>query len=276
MFRRRIPVFALSLGCAGVAGWSMARYGDAEAAAPQEIAPGDAPPPAAVAAPQLEPGPTEGDLLAQARASIREGEIDPELLAALGRSADPQHKHAHRLLVAQTPTVAHKSQAEPPKPTAQTSAVEVTAPAPAPQPSTPAQPHAEADQANPGTQAEAGAPTRADTPISVLTSMKLERIGSVVALTFHGSDTVDVGIVAQGDTDKKAAKNKPKTRRFVVEAAGAIPTFLQARPTLEGVAVKDVRRGDKTVQIEVQLDPGWKVSVRSKLDNGFRITFRKG
>lgn len=272
MFRRRIPVFALSLGCAGAAGWSMAKDGDAEAAAPEPAAaqieeaaqPDDE---------RAQRDDEQGDLLEQAQASIRDGEVDPELIAALGRSDDPRHKHAHRLLVAQTPTVAQKSEPKAKQDKPHKPAVEVTAPTPQPQPA--AQPATQATTAEPAdapddqTQA-----TEPEAPISVLTSMKLERIGSVVALSLYGSETPDVGIVAQGDTDKKT--KGPKTRRFVVEAAGAIPTFLQARPELEGVRVRDVRRGDKTIQLEVQLDPGWKVSVRSKLDNGFRITFRKG
>jgi hypothetical protein len=61
--------------------------------------------------------------------------------------------------------------------------------------------------------------------------------------------------------------------RVVVEGAGALPAFLQARPKAEGVRVIDVTRGSESVIVAIELDPGWRVQRSRSADRGGSITF---
>ena len=74
-----------------------------------------------------------------------------------------------------------------------------------------------------------------------------------------------VGIV------KQPSRN---TVRLLVDKASALPNVLTARPKAKGVRVTGIRRGTGTVQINLQLDPGWTVGRSRRTAGGATISFR--
>jgi hypothetical protein len=61
--------------------------------------------------------------------------------------------------------------------------------------------------------------------------------------------------------------------RLWTHDAGAVPGFLSARPAAPGLAVVDVARSDRTLEIEVELASGWALQSVTSLENGARVQF---
>ena len=59
----------------------------------------------------------------------------------------------------------------------------------------------------------------------------------------------------------------------MVANAGALPAVRQARPEVGGVRVVQVRRGDSTVQITVEMDEGLAAREPTVTDGGATIRF---
>ncbi len=92
-----------------------------------------------------------------------------------------------------------------------------------------------------------------------------------IALNERGND-VELEIVAAGPLSVGSARGESEIR-VIVEDAGALPAALQARPSAGDVRVTDVRRGDETVQIAVEIPSGWKVASKRSSSSGARVRF---
>jgi hypothetical protein len=185
--------------------------------------------------------------LARARARLRNGVIPAELRAEILESRDPAHARARRIFAAMDSQT--RAEAAAPVP-------EVVAPAPdgsGGPPGSPAASDAEPD----GTEPQS--PPR----LSLLTRLSLTERRGKVTLTLHAAAELRVGVVAQ----------ESGVLRLLVESAGALPAFLQARPGVDGLRVLDVRRGEDTVQIAVSVPDGWEVERPEGFSGGARVAF---
>lgn len=189
-------------------------------------------------------------MLARARDSMRGGKLDPELEREILESGAPEHARARRLLRHMANEGRPKGAAGSEEPTRKKPAssgsdapasptISVVAP---PKDSAPNS----ASTANSGPKPDAGTQAPA---LAMLTRLRLSGGNDKVTLKLNAADRVVMGIAEQPQSGLV---------RLVVESAGALPAFLQARPQLAGVKVVDVRRGEDTVQISVELTPGWK------------------
>jgi hypothetical protein len=101
----------------------------------------------------------------------------------------------------------------------------------------------------------------------ILTSLAL-RPGSSSELT--ALDLAGAGLVrldAQPLTSRSV--------RLTAIDAGAVPTFLAARPSAPGLEVVDVARRDRRLEIEVELGPGWYLRAVTSLGNGASVQFER-
>ncbi len=208
----------------------------------------------ALAAPSGPAAPTGDPLLLRAQSSFENGHIAPEIEAELLASPDPAHQRARRILetmdrqargIAPAPSEKKTTTAKDATPT---KAPTIRAPDPgSPTPGVPKQSGSTSSGGGTGGSGEGSNSPKAR--LAMLTRLRLSGGGSKVTLSLNAADRVVMGMAEQPASG---------IVRLVVESAGALPSFLQARPTLEGVKVIDVRRGEDTVQISVELAPGWK------------------
>ena len=63
-----------------------------------------------------------------------------------------------------------------------------------------------------------------------------------------------------------------RVRLFVLHA-GAVPSFLAARPSAPGLEVVDVVRDDRRLEIEVELAHGWALRGVESRENGATVQF---
>lgn len=114
----------------------------------------------------------------------------------------------------------------------------------------------------------AGPRARDDGPaLAVITTVDLEKRGGAVELVIKAASSVKVGTAAQLEEG---------TLRYVLPSTGALPSALRARPSVKGVKIVDVRRGEDTVQIAVQLDQGWRAKAPRSTASGAKIRFEQG
>ena len=242
-------------------------------------------------------------LLARARASIVAGELDPQVRDELMDSDAPEHARARRVLAALAGSTGSASKS-PPREAAKESPAATGAQGDTPVPviaPTPDAPSIPKDDEAPGAGGSGGAnggaadggsnggseagvgsgttnsaddgsgagasTTSVESPrLAMLTRLSMTGSPRQVVLTLNAADRVVMGTAEQPDSG---------LMRLVIESAGALPGFLQARPEMHGVKVVDVRRGDDTVQISISLDAGWKARGPRSGAKGASITFVK-
>jgi hypothetical protein len=229
---------ATCFACGGDGGAPPAAKADEDAAAAQDEPVADADP-----------------LLAEARAALNGGKLPPRLEQRILDSDDPAHARARRLLATMKRQQSGAQQeAAPAVSPAQESATPVTAP--------PEGDGGEAEKPEAASNDASNEHDESPPKLTVLTRLALVQKGSGAVLTVHAAAELKVGLAQQS-----------KTARLVVESAGALPAFLQARPSLDGIRIIDVRRGQDTVQIAIELDDGWKVGRPEGFSGGARLRF---
>ena len=205
--------------------------------------------------------PAPGDpLLAEARTKLGSGTVPDELAARILESKDPAHARARRILA-----VMQRQESGEPAPEGD-GGTEVEAPHPQVIAPNEGQPEA----ADSGGE-EAEAPTPADDQdqdqapkLTVVTRLSLEQKGRQATLTMHAASSLRVGVAEQSGTV-----------RLVVESAGALPALLKSRPSVDGLRVSDVRRGDGTIQVAVELGEGWSMGRPAGFSGGARVKFTR-
>lgn len=220
------------------------------------------------------------ELLVQARHSLVAGSVDPKLYAQILASDAPAHSRARRILLAMEREASGQlepestTDIEPPKPgvaiPASGKVPSIRPPAPGIEPTQvkmkPKKGASSDRSGSAGSKSSASAPTAATGApvISVLTRLTLKGSAKEVTLRLNAADRVVMGMAEQPQSG---------IIRLVVESAGALPGFLQARPEAHGVKVVDVRRGDDTVQISIEMDPGWRAQGPRSGVGGASLTF---
>jgi hypothetical protein len=63
--------------------------------------------------------------------------------------------------------------------------------------------------------------------------------------------------------------------RLTIPDAGAVPSFLAARPEAMGFTILDVTRREHDVELELALAPGWRLVTLAPLDNGATVGFSR-
>jgi hypothetical protein len=63
--------------------------------------------------------------------------------------------------------------------------------------------------------------------------------------------------------------------RLTVADAGAVPSFLTARPEAPGITILDVIRRERDVELELALAPGWRMVGLAQLGNGATVGFSR-
>jgi hypothetical protein len=202
------------------------------------------------------------ELLARARASIREGRVAPALVAELEASSEPRHVHAARLLAALS---GGRPGGEAPRPAEEADAPDDTprlrvgeAPEVEPEP----------DSTPPADPAEATAPSppAAKRPSKIdVSALSLARTSKGATLTIKAPGGVTVGIA-----------NQPASGlvHLVIEGASASPKVVSARPSIAGARVTRVRRGEGTVQITLDLEPGWTLGSVRRFAGGAKVNLQ--
>jgi hypothetical protein len=208
------------------------------------------------------------DLLARARASIRDGRVDPELVAELVASDDPAHARAARLLAAfdgELPAidddavgdVAAGAPGDDDVPRVQVSDATATPPpVDAPSDGAHGSPVAEAPAPS---SASAATPKRARKSVSRLAMTKTAKGAT---LTIHAPGGVTVGMANQLSSG---------IVHLVIEGASGAPTIERSRPSVAGAKVTRVRRGQGTVQITLELAPGWSLGSVKSFSGGAKV-----
>ena len=100
----------------------------------------------------------------------------------------------------------------------------------------------------------------------ILTRVNLRDEGNIAWLVLAGSGPV--GTVWMQPLDDRRI-------RFTIADAGAVPSFVSARPTIPAMAILDVARRDRDVEIELGLEPGWVLAEIERLDNGAAVGFSR-
>ncbi len=197
-------------------------------------------------------------LLARARASLRNGEVDPALAASVATSVDPKHRRAAALLaaieapadVATPPSTAQEELDDAPKIKLST--------APPPVEAAPTQPAVRG--------ASAPAPPRPAPAARVqLEHVGLAKTKQGASLSLRGSGGLVVGVASQPASG---------IVRLVVEA-DASTAALRSRPRVEGARITGIRRTGKSVFVTLALDPGWSLRGIVRTRGGARVDLRR-
>lgn len=233
---------------------------------PSDAAPGVAP--AAVGGPAAS-SLVEGDaLLARARASIRDGRVDAELVRDIRGSSDPAHARAARLFAAIAGELPPADESPEPDgaPLQSPGLVPPGAggddPPPVPEegePDAEAGPKVRQVGDDDGSDVPSPPATRSRREVSALSLSSNDR-GATLTIKAPGGVTVGVA-------------NQPASGivRLVIEGASASPKVTGARPKITGARVTGVRKGQDTVQITLQLDPGWRLDGVKSFSGGARV-----
>ena len=247
----------------------MACGGEASSDAPEVVAAvGDVAPPSAS---------DEGDpLLARAQSSIRDGVIPAGIVQEIEASEDPAHARAQRLLAAMATPVADEPEPEPASdgPSLQAPALPAaagdtpsvpasssgagTATATSPKSTTPVPSEAPSEAGDPP-------PNKAHARASV-SSLKLRKAKRGATLELRGNGKLVVGTANQLSSG---------VVHLVVDKARASGSVASARPSMGGVEVTGVRVGQGTLQITLQLEPGWSLGAIKPFSGGTRVHFNR-
>lgn len=196
-------------------------------------------------------------LLAEARSKLGAGALPADMAARIMESEDPAHARARRILA-----VMQRQESGEPAPERDTD-TEVKAPSPQVIAPGEEQPAAEVDDGEEQDSAPTGNQDAAP-KLTVVTRLSLDQKGQQATLTMHAASSLRVGVAEQAGTV-----------RLVVESAGALPALLKSRPSVEGLRVSDVRRGDGTIQVAVELGEGWTVGRPAGFSGGARVKFTR-
>lgn len=206
-------------------------------------------------------------LLADARASIRAGAVSPEAVARVMASDAPVHARARRLL----PTIGQPIAAEPELPAPAHDGPSLKAPSLAAAPVDPVSvdpvPVPPAGAAAPAPKSKPAPPTPppvASDGRATVSALKLAKSKKGATLTLRGTGKLMVGTANQLSSG---------VVHLVVDRASAGSAAVSARPSINGVAVTAVRKGQGTVQITLQLQPGWTLGPIRGFSGGARVTF---
>jgi hypothetical protein len=99
----------------------------------------------------------------------------------------------------------------------------------------------------------------------ILTSLAL-RPGS-------SSDVTTLELAGAGEVKLDAQPLTSGRLRLTAIDAGAVPSFLAARPSAPGLEVVEVARRGRRLEIEVELGPGWYLRAVTSLENGASVQF---
>jgi hypothetical protein len=86
-------------------------------------------------------------------------------------------------------------------------------------------------------------------------------------------DAVALELAGAGSVSIQAQPLSSGRLRLWLVDAGAVPGFLAARPELPGVAVVDVVREGRWLELELELGPGWALQAATSRANGARVDF---
>ncbi|MCX4244725.1 hypothetical protein OEB96_29130 [Paraliomyxa miuraensis] len=210
--------------------------------------------------------PSGDPLLDRARRGIRDGALPDDLQEQVLQSSDPAHARAQRILLAM---------AEPPAgPASGGDAGAMEQPPPLLPPSDPGRvpeplPRVEGggnDDAKDGSRARP-TPTQPSPSrgAASLGKLALRSTAKGAVLTIAAPSSLVVGVA-----------NQPASGlvRLVIESAKAGGAVLAARPRVEGAEVTGVRQGQDTVQITIQLDPGWTLGSVQPFSGGAKVNLR--
>ncbi|MEM6994622.1 MAG: hypothetical protein AAF721_29170 [Myxococcota bacterium] len=215
--------------------------------------------------------PAADPLLDAAEASIVDGVVSPAHVARIEASGAPQHARAARLLAVIDSPVAALPEA--PVPPGDAPAMKA--------PTLPGAPVDPIDAPDPPADGGAGTSPAAVPPKSTppalppkapaagprtVSSLKLKPNKRGATLTIRGSGKLMVG------TANQLASGRV---HLVVDQAKASGAAAASRPSVDGVAVTAVRKGQGTVQITVSLDPGWSLGSTRAFSGGVRVHFVK-
>lgn len=220
-------------------------------------------------------------LLAEARVALAQGELPEDVRTRIAASDKPAHARARRILAAvdgHTPDALPSGGTEgaPPRVESEASGTsgsgdDATQAAPSlslntpPPGDDPEDPDGDDDRSDSSAAKSSSSSPAAGPKLSVITSLKLNKRGDDVELVIKAAAPVTVGTAAQLGSGRF---------RYVLPSSGALPGALQARPKLEGVSVVDVRRGENTVQLAVELAEGWRAAAPQRAASGAKIRFR--
>ena len=236
--------------------------------------PAETAPQAQAADPAAEqPATVVGDpLLARARGSIRDGVIATGLVGEIQASEDPAHARAKRLLAAMATPVSEEPEPEPASdgPSLQAPALPTAAG------DTPSVPAGDSgSKTTPSSSTGSGAtpvPSEADDPPpksssrASVSSLKLRKAKRGATLELRGTGKLVVGTANQLSSG---------VVHLVVDKAKASGSVASARPSMGGVKVTGVRVGQGTLQITLQLEPGWSLGAIKPFGGGTRVHFNQ-
>lgn len=255
-----LPVLLLAIGV----GWASLPSQDDVSA---RVGPSTAEPPS--------PASDADPLLAEARASLQAGTLDPQLAQALLSSSDPAHARARRVLEAmQAPKVPEPEPTPPEAAESGQAQAETVALVPTPlsvvQEAVGERPVPKARRSD-GPEATA-APTQSKSAPATsssrptLRSVALRSSSGGATLTLRASSGVLVGVANQ---------RRSGIVRLVVDASASTDA-LRSRPRVEGARVDSIRRVGQSVFVTVSLDPGWSLGRIRQTGQGARIDLHRG
>ncbi len=215
---------------------------------------GSGPSPTVEGAPALTV-PDRGDpLLAAAREGIRDGAVPSDSRSQILDSTAPAHARARRVLMAMDEPLDAEPPDDPqatvPPPSIPVSAE--TAGAAADRPSSKSNP--------PSPDPVPSAPATTGNAKLGTVSLRSSKRGATLILGAPSSLVVGVA-------------NQPHSGivRLIIESAKAGGRVLSARPKIDGAAVTAVRQGQGTVQITLQLEPGWRLGSVNSVSRGAKV-----
>lgn len=219
-----------------------------------------------------QPASIAGDpLLARAQGSIRDGVIAAGLVGEIQASEDPAHARAQRLLGIMSMPVGDEPEPEPASdgpslqaPTLPTEEGDT--------PSVPAGDGGAGSHASPSPSSAASTPvpSEADDPPPTasarasVSSLKLRKAKRGATLELRGTGKLVVGTANQLSSG---------VVHLVIDKAKASGSVASARPSMGGVKVTGVRVGQGTLQITLQLEPGWSLGTIKPFGGGTRVHF---
>jgi|GEM_PF-3044158 len=245
--------------------------GSEPSAGPEPSTPEQAVPDAPTAAVAGDP------LLARARGSIRDGVVAASIVGEIQASEAPAHARAKRLLAAMATPVADEPEPEP-----ASDGPSLQAPSlPTAEGETPSVPASESGSnagSNAGSNSNRGStaktpipsasadpPPKASSRASV-SSLKLRKAKGGATLELRGTGKLVVGTANQLSSG---------VVHLVVDKAKASGSVASARPSMGGVKVTGVRVGQGTLQITLQLEPGWSLGAIKPFGGGTRVHFHQ-
>lgn len=271
----RWTIVGLLLVLAGVLAWLLGRDGGDEGSAGAGAGAGAGVDAKAAA----EAGAVAGDpLLQRAREGIRAGSLPEEVRAEMLGSTAPEHARAQRVLLAMDappPGAGGRAEGDDegsgsdeasrrPPPILPPSEAEAAV---LPVPSAPGGGRSEGGGGSEDAKASsspgsAERPVRAPKSRADLGALTLKATKRGATLTIAAPSSLVVGVA-----------NQPSSGlvRLVIESAQAGSAVLHARPKTEGAEVTGVRQGQGTVQVTIQLEPGWSLGSVQPFSGGAKV-----